>query len=142
MKSLTKRSIDLRYEKMRTAVESLLTKSGTTEQDLRERVHDYTFSLAMGTDAESIPDDLRAYIDKVALHAYQVTDGDIEALKASGYSEDDIYELTLAASTGASLARFDAGMAALGPDVAADGEASIDGNAAAGHVPEPDPERS
>ena len=35
------------------------------------------------------------YIEKVRAHAYKVTDGDIDAMRAEGMSEDDIFELTV-----------------------------------------------
>jgi alkylhydroperoxidase family enzyme len=54
-----------------------------------------------------------AYLEKVRLHAYRVTDGDVEALLASGLSEDDVFEATVAAAVAAGLARFDAGLRTL-----------------------------
>ena len=43
------------------------------------------------------------------LHAYRVTDGDVESLLASGLSEDEIFEATVAAAVTAGLERFVAG---------------------------------
>ena len=60
-----------------------------------------------------LDDPLGSYVDKVALNAYKVTDGDIEALKQAGLSEDQIFELTVSAALGASFARLECGMAAL-----------------------------
>ena len=54
-----------------------------------------------------------AYLEKVRLHAYRVTDGDVEALLASGLSEDEVFEATVAAAVAAGLARFDAGLRTL-----------------------------
>jgi alkylhydroperoxidase family enzyme len=51
-----------------------------------------------------------AYLEKVRLHAYRVTDADVEALLASGLSEDEVFEATVAAAVAAGLARFDAGL--------------------------------
>ena len=59
------------------------------------------------------PPELAAYLAKVRLHAYKVTDDDIEALKAVGFSEDEIFEHTVAAATAAGLDRLDAGMGTL-----------------------------
>ena len=59
------------------------------------------------------PTAAEAYLEKVRLHAYRVTDGDVEALKAAGLSEDEIFEATVAAAVGAGLARFDAGLRTL-----------------------------
>jgi len=54
-----------------------------------------------------------AYLEKVRLHAYRVTDGDVAALRASGLSEDEIFEATVAAAVAAGLERLDAGLRTL-----------------------------
>jgi len=69
-------------------------------------------AYAAGRSAE-LPDELRPYVDKVARHAYKVTDADVERLRASGYSEDAIFELTLAAALGAAQSRLAAGLDAM-----------------------------
>jgi hypothetical protein len=62
---------------------------------------------------QDVPENLRAYVDKVARHAYKVTDEDVEALKKAGYSQDQIFEITISAALGASLKRLNIGLAAL-----------------------------
>jgi alkylhydroperoxidase family enzyme len=52
-------------------------------------------------------------VDKVAQHAYKVTDEDVAALQAAGNSDDAVFEVTVAAALGAALARLERGMAAL-----------------------------
>ena len=59
------------------------------------------------------PPELAAYLEKVRRHAYKVTDADIEAIKAAGFGEDEIFEHTVSAATAAGLERLDAGLAAL-----------------------------
>jgi alkylhydroperoxidase family enzyme len=59
------------------------------------------------------PEAMAAYLDKVRRNAYTVTDADVEALKADGFSEDEIFEQTVAVAVAAGLERLDAGMAAL-----------------------------
>jgi alkylhydroperoxidase family enzyme len=61
---------------------------------------------------------MASYVDKVALHAYKVVDADIEALKAAGYSEDEIFEVTVAVAVGAALERLERGLRALGQGAA------------------------
>ncbi|MFL5944845.1 MAG: hypothetical protein ACJ74D_02110 [Gaiellaceae bacterium] len=61
----------------------------------------------------SAPPELAAYLEKVRLHAYKVTDADVDALKAAGLSEDEIFEHTVAAAVTAGLERLDAGLATL-----------------------------
>lgn len=56
---------------------------------------------------------LASYIDAVARHAYRVTDSDVAALQRAGYSDDAIFEVTVAAAVGAAMHRLDRGMAAL-----------------------------
>ena len=57
------------------------------------------------------PPELAAYLEKVRLRANEVTDADIEALKAAGLSEDEIFEHTVAVAVAAGLERLDAGLA-------------------------------
>ena len=59
------------------------------------------------------PPDFGPYLEKVRRHAYRVTDEDVEALKAAGHSEDEIFEHTIAAATAAGLERLDAGLRAM-----------------------------
>ena len=60
-----------------------------------------------------VPDDLAAYVEKVVKHAYKVTDSDVVRLKAVGYSEDAIFEITVAAALGAGVRRYEAGVRAM-----------------------------
>src|SRR3989454_9925524 len=46
-----------------------------------------------GTGGEDIAPDLAGYVDKVALHAYKVTDEDLVALKRAGNSDDLLFEV-------------------------------------------------
>jgi hypothetical protein len=69
-------------------------------------------ALATGRD---IPEQLRPYADKVARHAYRVVDRDLDALRAAGYDDDAIFELTVAVALGAGLHRRDVGLAAIRP---------------------------
>ena len=59
------------------------------------------------------PPEFAAYLEKVRLHAYKVTDGDVEALKTAGFTEDEIFEHTVATAVAAGLERLDAGLATL-----------------------------
>ena len=59
------------------------------------------------------PPELMGYLEKVRLHAYKVTDRDIEELKAAGFSEEEIFEHTVSAAVAAGLERLDAGLGTL-----------------------------
>lgn len=61
----------------------------------------------------SAPDQMTAYLEKVRLHAYRVTDRDVESLKAAGFSEDEIFEHTVSVAVAAGLDRLEAGLATL-----------------------------
>lgn len=61
----------------------------------------------------TLPEPLRSYVAKVRDESYRISDRDIDTLKAAGHSEDEVFELTIAAALGAALCGFDAGMAAL-----------------------------
>jgi alkylhydroperoxidase family enzyme len=59
------------------------------------------------------PEAMHDYLAKVRLHAYKVTDRDVDTLKAAGFSEDEIFEHTVCAAVAAGLERLDAGLATL-----------------------------
>jgi alkylhydroperoxidase family enzyme len=58
------------------------------------------------------PEDLREIVEKIRRHAYRVSDEDVAALRAR-YSEDQIFELVVAAAFGAADERLRAGLRAL-----------------------------
>ena len=62
---------------------------------------------------EDIPPALGAYVDKVARHAYEVTDEDLAALQRAGNSDDVLFEVTVSAALGAALGRLERGLSAL-----------------------------
>jgi alkylhydroperoxidase family enzyme len=61
----------------------------------------------------AVPATAQDYVETVRRHAYRVTDAQVEALRAAGLGEDEIFELTVATAVGAGLERLDAGMQAL-----------------------------
>ena len=61
---------------------------------------DATIRRAAAAQAADVPETLRGYVDKVARNAYEVTDEDVEALRAAGWSEDQIFEATVSSLTG------------------------------------------
>jgi alkylhydroperoxidase family enzyme len=94
---------------------AVLGTPGDTDPELRVAVERYATVLGgRPGDAPELPDDLRAYVEKVARHAYKVTDADVDGLREAGYSEDAIFELTLAAALGAAQARLSAGLDPMG----------------------------
>ncbi|MDQ3823274.1 MAG: hypothetical protein M3321_08545 [Actinomycetota bacterium] len=91
-------------EVVRRVHDAVLGADGSLPRETR-------LALATGRD---VPDDLRAYADKVARHAYRVTDRDLDALRGAGYDDDAIFEITVAVALGAGMRRRAAGLTALG----------------------------
>jgi hypothetical protein len=71
---------------------------------------------------DGLPPPLHALIDKVATRAGQVNDADFAAAKASGFSEDQLFELVICAAVGQSARLYETGLAALA-QATPDGEA-------------------
>lgn len=64
-------------------------------------------------DNKGLADPLKTLIDKVAKHAHRVTDEDIIAARASGLSEDQIFEMVVCAAIGQAGRLYDTALAAL-----------------------------
>jgi len=105
---------DLYPPKVRKLFEVFTTSPAETSEELRRKVTARAARLD-GSDraAAEVPGEIKGYIDKVARHAYKVTDDDLLELKEAGYSEDQIFEVTLGAALGAGLARLERGMTIL-----------------------------
>jgi uncharacterized protein YciW len=67
---------------------------------------------AAGTGGE-LPDPVGSYATLVRDQSYRITDTELARLGAAGLSDDDIFEVTVAAAVGAALRRLDAGMRAV-----------------------------
>ncbi|HEY1807325.1 MAG TPA: hypothetical protein VGG42_02130 [Acidobacteriaceae bacterium] len=52
-------------------------------------------------------------LDKVARHAFRVTDEDIAAAMASGLSEDQVFEMVVCAAVGQATRQYESALAAL-----------------------------
>ncbi len=89
--------------KVKRLKEAVLSGPGTLDPAVRMAA-----SLSTG-----LHDALGPYVEKVARHAYQVTDEDITALRQAGYSEDQLFEVTVSAALGAGLVRLEAGLSVL-----------------------------
>ncbi|NCF68236.1 MAG: hypothetical protein GWP61_19915 [Chloroflexi bacterium] len=102
-------------EFMTQLIKAVFQSKGVTDRSLRISIES---AVAPGgdqldTNDSPIPEALRPYLNKVSRFAYKVTDHDIESLKAQGYSEEAIFELTVSAAVGAGLGRLNQGLAAL-----------------------------
>jgi len=56
---------------------------------------------------------LAVLVDKVARHAYRVTDEDIAVARVSGLSEDQVFEIVVCAAIGQATRQYDTALAAL-----------------------------
>lgn len=91
-------------EQLRTAmIRRILEGDGKASPDQRHAA----FNNA------GLPKPLSILIDKVAKVSYKVTDEDITAVKESGLSEDQIFELIICAAFGQATRQYDAGIEAL-----------------------------
>jgi len=84
-------------------IKAVTTTPGAAPESLRRAVLEQTEQ----------PQALARYVDTVARHAYKVTEADVAGLKQAGYSDDAIFEITVAAAVGAAMHRLQRGMAAL-----------------------------
>lgn len=83
-------------------LETVLTGPGKSDESLRSAAFNRT----------NLPADLKALVDKIEQHAFQVSDEDLSRLQAK-YSDDQLFEIIVAAALGASERRLLAGLAAL-----------------------------
>src|SRR3954449_3560499 len=89
---------------MRRLADAVLAGPGSLDPRVRR---------AAAAQAADVPEALGGYLDKVARHAYKVTDEDVEALRAAGYSEDEVFEATVSCALGAGLRRLETGLSAI-----------------------------
>lgn len=96
------RSMDDRFASFRRATAAaLLEGPGTTPADLRQ-------AIARGNP----PERLNTLVEKIRSRAYTVTDQDVDALRVH-YTDDQLFEIMLAAAFGAASDRLAAAHKAL-----------------------------
>jgi alkylhydroperoxidase family enzyme len=85
--------------------EHLLSAPGETDSTLRRAVEAFVKSQWGITDTgeHSVPRELAPYLEKLARHACMIVDDDVDALRASGYSDEMIYEITIVGAFGSAL---------------------------------------
>ncbi len=87
----------------KAVVERVLHGAGTTTSDERRGAFEN----------RDVQPAARALIDKVTKHAWQVTDEDVAAAKRAGLSDDQLFELSVAAALGQSTRQLEVALAAL-----------------------------
>ena len=92
-------------------VEAVLNSPAETSSELRHSLEAYTAALSGGQrEPASLPTDLEGYIKKLSERPHELTDEDMDALTAASYSDDTIFEITISAALGSSLARLEKGL--------------------------------
>jgi hypothetical protein len=87
-------------EKQKLLVRRILEGDGTVSQSLR------TAAFNNGGATEPLS-------RLVAEHAYRIDDGDFQAAKASGLTEDQIFEIVVCAAVGSASRHYETALAAL-----------------------------
>ena len=64
-------------------------------------------------DNAGLAEPLSSLIDKVTRRAHKVTDADIAAARASGLSEDEVFEIVVCGAIGQATRQYDGALAAL-----------------------------
>jgi hypothetical protein len=90
------------------------TRGGDAVENLRHAVLDApaTTDPALRTAAATggpLPEPWQSYAAAVRDASYEITDADIDRLTVAGYTEEEIFEVTVAAAVGAALHGFDCG---------------------------------
>lgn len=84
-------------------VTRILEGDGTASRAQRRAAFDIT----------ELIEPINTLIDKVTTQAYRVTDQDIASARASGLSEDQIFEIVVCAAIGQASRQYDSALAAL-----------------------------
>jgi alkylhydroperoxidase family enzyme len=71
-----------------------------------------TRAAAYQSDEELSPP-LRQYVAKVRGESYRITDDDVQRLLTAGYSQDAVFEITVATALGAAMQRLETGLRVL-----------------------------
>ena len=82
-----------------------LLGTGVRDAHKRQALALFALDVSLGISPESrfIDPVLLTYLEKLMLNPVSINGRDIELLNAVGYTEDDIYELTLSVALGAKL---------------------------------------
>jgi hypothetical protein len=102
-------------------VAAVLRSPGATDPRLRQAVTARAAEAGGGMPVpgaapgvpEDIPPELAPLLDKIARHAHQVTEDDLDTLRRAGYSEDALFEITVSGALGAGQSRLERGLTAL-----------------------------
>jgi len=102
-------------ERVRTLMERFLGDHGVAPLAVRKAAYERARALGSGAPTQlTLHDDLVDWVETIAVNPSTASDAGVLELKAAGYSEDDIVEITEAAALGASLARLETAYRVIG----------------------------
>jgi hypothetical protein len=87
----------------RALVARILEGDGTASTDLRRAAFENT----------GLAEPMNTLIDRVARRAHTITDEDVAGVRASGLSEDQIFEIVVCAAVGQATRQYETAIAAL-----------------------------
>lgn len=96
-------SDDTKYVQHRSRIDRLLNGDGITSLSVRREAFDNA----------GLAEPLGKLIDKVALRPTAITDEDIAKVRASGFSEDEIFEFLVCAAVGQATRHYESALEAL-----------------------------
>lgn len=86
---------------------SILGK-GKSKLELRKSIFDKVNRIVYTNLSKKLEvKEVELYIEKIAKNAYKITNQDLNALKNLGFSEDEIFELTIVAAFSAGASRVE-----------------------------------
>ncbi|MCP4784048.1 MAG: hypothetical protein GY903_32060 [Fuerstiella sp.] len=95
----------VRPAELNAAREQLLSNSGSVDPELRNSIEATAAALWNARrPSHEIPEVLEEYVKPLTLHAYRIYDGLVANLTAAGYSEQELFEITLPGAFGAAVA--------------------------------------
>jgi len=98
----------LRPRELNLTREHFLSVDGSTEPSLRRAVEAHAARVRGGKrPEEAIPEAITEYVNRLSLYAYRITDELFDGLRDAGYSDEAIYEITVAGAFGASFASIE-----------------------------------
>lgn len=100
--------------KVQFMIEKLLGSAGESSRDLRRAVFAAARNGTAAADAGGLMvPEVRELVEKIDRQPWTVSDDDFARMRRAQYSEDQIFELTVAAAVGAGSRRFEAGLRAI-----------------------------
>ena len=89
-------------------VDNMLSNQGLSKKTVRQIIYDKLKNIVRKGNSTPIEEaTLENYINKLALHAYKITEKDMQQLQLKGYSQAQIFELTAVAAVSAGKTRLD-----------------------------------